>query len=227
MQAIRFALMLISVVAAAVSGPSAAPVAQAEESPLILFLGDSLTAGYGLDPALAFPALIQEKIREQGWDFEILNAGLSGETSAGGLRRINWIMRRKPAMVVLELGANDGLRGVPLESTKRNLQAIIDRARQANPEVEIVLAGMMVPPNLGPHYSDQFQSMFPQLAESNNAYLIPFLLEDVAAQPELNLADGIHPNAQGHQIVAENVWEVLKPILARMAGNDEGEASDR
>ncbi|HSR68474.1 MAG TPA: arylesterase [Acidobacteriota bacterium] len=189
---------------------------QDREKPLILFLGDSLTAGYGLDPALAFPALIQKKIDQEGWSFEVLNAGLSGETSAGGLRRIKWIMRRQPAVMVLELGANDGLRGVPLHSTRRNLQGIIDQARSANPDMKIVLAGMMVPPNLGPHYTETFQSMFEELAEANGLPLIPFLLEGVAAQPNLNLTDGIHPNAEGHKILAENVWEVLKPLLQEM-----------
>ncbi len=180
---------------------------------LILFLGDSLTAGYGIDPALAFPALIQQKIERKGWPFEVLNAGLSGETSAGGLRRINWMLQRDPGVLVLELGANDGLRGFPLEITKRNLQGIISRARRRSPDLKIVLAGMMVPPNLGPDYTRRFQALYQELAEDNSLSLIPFLLEGVAGRPELNLPDGIHPTAQGHQIIAETVWKTLEPVL--------------
>ena len=180
---------------------------------LILFLGDSLTAGYGIDPAQAFPALIQQKIDRKGWPFEVLNAGLSGETSAGGLRRISWMLQRIPGVLVLELGANDGLRGFPLELTKRNLQGIISRARKQLPDLPIVLAGMMVPPNLGPDYTQRFQALYQELAEDNGLSLIPFLLEGVAGKPELNLADGIHPTPQGHKIIAETVWKTLEPVL--------------
>lgn len=192
------------------------PRPSSEDTQHVLFLGDSLCAGYGLDPALAFPALIQQKIRQRGWNFEVLNAGLSGETSSGGLRRVNWLMRRRYDVLVLELGANDGLRGVPLEYTERNLRGIIDRARKRSPNIRVVIAGMMVPPNMGPVYSNQFQSLFPRLAKESNALLVPFLLEGVAGNPELNLADGIHPNAEGHKIVARNVWVVLEPLLDDM-----------
>jgi acyl-CoA thioesterase-1 len=179
----------------------------------VLFFGDSLTAGYGLDPAQAFPALIQAKITAHGWDFQVINAGLSGETTAGGLRRIDWVLRRPIAIFVLALGANDGLRGLPLADAKRNLQAIIDRTRDTYPRVKIVLAGMQVPTNLGREYTTDFRTMFPALAAANNATLLPFLLEGVSGVPALNLPDGIHPNPAGHKIIAENVWQVLEPLL--------------
>lgn len=179
----------------------------------ILFFGDSLTAGYGLDPAQAFPAVIQEKIKARGWDFHVINAGLSGETTAGGLRRIDWVLQRPIAVLVLALGANDGLRGLLVTEAKRNLQAIIDRTKQKYPRAKIVLAGMQVPTNLGREYTTSFRTMFPELAAANNALLIPFLLEGVGGVSALNLPDGIHPNPAGHQIIAENVWKVLEPLL--------------
>lgn len=179
----------------------------------ILFFGNSLTAGYGLNPDLAFPNLIQEKIDEIGASYFVTNAGLSGETSAGGLNRIDWVMNQHIDIFVLELGANDGLRGLPLESTKNNLQGIINKVRKKYPSVQIMIAGMMVPPNMGEDYSGQFVKIFPELAQKNGAYLIPFLLDDVAGNPDLNLPDGIHPNVEGHQIVTDNVWKVLRPLL--------------
>ncbi len=179
----------------------------------VLFFGDSLTAGYGLDPAQAFPALIQEQITARGWDFQVINAGLSGETTAGGLRRIDWVLQRPIAVLVLALGANDGLRGLPLAEAKRNLQAIIDRTRHKYPQVKIVLAGMQVPTNLGREYTTDFRTIFPDLVAANNATLIPFLLEGVGGIPAFNLPDGIHPNPAGHKIIAENVWQVLEPVL--------------
>ncbi len=182
----------------------------------VLFLGDSLSAGYGLDPADSFPALIQQKIREKGWDFEVINTGLSGETTAGGLRRIDWMLRRKIDVLVLELGANDGLRGISLAVTKRNLQGIVNKAKARYPGIRVVIAGMMVPPNLGPDYTAEFQAIFPRLAEDNKATLIPFLLEGVAGRPELNLADGIHPTARGHEVVADTVWKHLEDVLAEL-----------
>lgn len=190
------------------------------EKKLVLFLGDSLTAGYGLDPAMAFPALVQEKIDQAGLPFEVLNAGLSGETSAGGVRRIEWILRRPIAVMVLELGANDGLRGVPVEKTRSNLAQIIQTTRQKSPEVKIILAGMMVPPNLGRFYAESFRSLYTGLAEEYELELIPFLLDGVAGQAELNQADGIHPTAAGHKIVAENVWRVLEPALRKISKSD-------
>ena len=184
---------------------------------MVLFLGDSLSAGFGLPEAAAFPALVQQKIRQYNLDFQVINAGVSGDTSAGGLRRVDWLLRRSVAVLVLELGGNDGLRAVDLEDTRRNLQAIITRFRRENPELKVVIAGMMIPPNLGPRYSQQFQSLFPQLAKANDATLIPFLLEGVGGVPELNLPDGIHPTVEGHKIVADVVWKYLEPVLQSMA----------
>lgn len=185
----------------------------------ILFLGNSLAAGFGLDPELAFPALIQQKIDSLGWNFNVVNAGLSGETSSGGLRRIDWLLQRDVDVLFLELGANDGLRGIPLALTKQNLQAIIARVRAKNPAVKIVIAGMMVPPNLGAEYTRAFRAIFPDLAKRNQAALVPFLLEGVGGVPELNLPDGIHPTAAGHRIVAQNVWKVLRPVLQPLPAN--------
>ena len=192
---------------------SSATADSAASKRAILFLGNSLAAGYGLTPEQAFPALIQQKIDSLDWQFDVINAGLSGETSSGGLRRINWLLKRRIDVLVLELGANDGLRGIPVAQTTENLQAIIDRVKTKNPETKVVIAGMMVPPNMGPDYSAEFENIFSGLAKANSAALIPFLLEGVGGVPELNLPDGIHPTAEGHEIVAENVWEVLKPVL--------------
>ena len=180
----------------------------------VLIFGDSITAGYGLDEEQAFPALLQNKLDQLGWDFNVINGGLSGDTSAGGLRRINWMLREPIDVLVLELGGNDGLRGTSPQVTKQNLQAIIDEVKSQNDAVKVILAGMQIPPNLGQEYTTQFRDVFPSLAEENDADLIPFLLENVGGVPELNLPDGIHPTAEGHKIVAENVWKVLKPVLS-------------
>ena len=200
------------------SGPLSAHRVVVDEG-VVLFFGDSVTAGYGLDPALAFPALVQERISARGWAYRVVNAGVSGETTSGGLRRIDWLLQQKVAVLVLELGANDALRGTDLALTAGNLQAIIDRARARYPKVEVVVAGMRVPPNLGADYTSAFAALFLRLAEVNDAHLIPFLLADVGGVPELNLADGIHPNAQGHRRVADNVWAVLGPILEQLNGS--------
>ncbi len=182
----------------------------------VLFLGDSLSAGYGLtDAADAFPNLIQRKIDQLGWKFEVVNAGVSGDTTAGGLRRVDWLSKRRIDVLVLELGGNDGLRGVALDETRRNLQGIIDRVREKYPEASIVIAGMMIPPNLGPEYTTDFKSIFPELADRNHAALIPFLLDGVGGRPDLNQPDGIHPTEEGHRIVADLVWKYLKPVLQR------------
>jgi acyl-CoA thioesterase-1 len=180
-----------------------------------VFLGVSLSAGFGVEPTVAFTALVAEKIRAAGLPFEVQNAGLSGDTSAGGLRRIDWLLQRPIDVLVLELGANDGLRGLDLKSMKANLQAIIDKAKAKNPGVKIVLAGMQVPPNLGTEYATGFQRVFTELAHDNNAVLIPFLLEGVGGQRELNQADLIHPNPAGHRIIADLVWRTLEPILRK------------
>lgn len=189
-------------------------LAQATNSPkVILFFGDSLTAGYGLSPDQAFPALVEKKCTENATPCKAINAGLSGETSAGGLSRIDWVLRQPIDVFVLELGANDGLRGLPLEQTKQNLQSIIDKVKTKNPKAKIVIAGMLVPPNMGPDYTAGFRKIFPDLAVKNHATLIPFLLQDVAGHEKLNQDDGIHPNIEGHKIVADNVYKVLSPLL--------------
>ncbi len=187
-----------------------------QETKQVLFFGDSITAGYGLEPNQAFPALIQDKIDSVGWDVNVVNAGLSGETSAGGLRRIDWVLNREYDLMILELGGNDGLRGIDLTSTRKNLQGIIDKAQQKYPDMTIILAGIEVPPNLGMDYTEEFRSLYPDLAEANNLQLIPFILKDVGGIPELNLPDGIHPTAEGHKIIAENLWETLKPVIKQL-----------
>jgi acyl-CoA thioesterase-1 len=179
----------------------------------ILFFGNSLTAGMGLDPETAFPALIQEKVDSLGMDYLVINSGLSGETTASGKNRLSWVLNQRIDVFVLELGANDGLRGISLDETRKNLQLIIDRVKEHNPEVVIILAGMQIPPNMGMEYTKEFQRIFPDLAIKNDIVLIPFLLKDVAGIPELNQQDGIHPTEEGQKIVAENVWEVLKSTL--------------
>lgn len=179
----------------------------------IIFYGDSITAGYGLDPELAYPAVVEKSLRDQGHNVKVINAGLSGETSAGGASRINWILRQSVDVFVLELGGNDGLRGLDLASTKKNLQEIIDKVKAKYPDVKLVVAGMMVPPNLGEEYTSEFVDLYPSLAEKNDAILIPFILEDVAGKEQFNLPDGIHPNAEGHKVVGKNVAKKLVPLL--------------
>jgi acyl-CoA thioesterase-1 len=183
---------------------------------VVLALGTSLTAGYGLAAAQAYPALLQQRIDEEGLDFAVVNAGESGSTSAGGLGRLDWHLRRPLAVLLLELGANDGLRGQDVAALERNLQAIIDRAKEAHPDVAVIIAGMEAPPNLGSRYTEEFRSVFPRLARRNDAALIPFLLEGVAGVPDLNQLDGIHPTAEGQQMVAETVWRVLDPLLQQV-----------
>lgn len=180
----------------------------------IVFFGNSLTAGYGLSPEQAFPALIQKKIDSLGLAYNVVNAGVSGETTSGGLTRIDWILQQPVDIFVLELGANDGLRGIPsLSVTRQNLQNIIDRVKAKNSNVKILLAGMQVPPNMGQKYSNEFRDMFPELASKNSIALIPFLLEGVGGEPELNLPNDVHPNEEGSKIVAENVWKELVKLL--------------
>ena len=180
----------------------------------IVFFGDSLTAGYGLeDVDDAFPGIIQSYIDSLKLAYEVVNSGISGETSAGGKNRIDWVLNQKPDIFILELGANDGLRGVPLSETKRNLQTIINTVKTKYPETKIVLAGMQIPPNMGQDYTSEFKNIFPDLAKKNDLYLISFLLENVGSIANLNQSDGIHPTKEGHQILANNVWNVLAPIL--------------
>lgn len=200
------------------AGPPARPpvgaLARPRAKQTILFFGNSLTAGLGVEPEQAFPALIGQKIDSAGLRYAVVNAGLSGETTAGGRSRIGWVLRRQPvAVFVLELGGNDGLRGLPLSDTRRNLQAIIDTVRRRSPSTKIVLAGMQIPPNLGPQYATEFRQLYGELAQKNQLVLIPFLLQGVGGVRALNQPDQIHPTAAGHKIVARTVWQVLQPTL--------------
>jgi acyl-CoA thioesterase-1 len=180
----------------------------------ILFFGNSLTAGYGLeDVSESFPSLIQDKIDSMHLPYKAINGGVSGETSAGGKSRIDWLLKQKIDVFVLELGANDGLRGIPPQETQKNLQDIIDKVKAKYPDVKLVLLGMQIPPNMGKNYANQFKEIYPKLAAKNNMTLLPFLLEGVGGVASLNQPDRIHPNAEGAKIVAENVWRVLEGVL--------------
>lgn len=179
----------------------------------VLFFGTSLTAGYGLDPAMAFPNLVSQKAAASGTPIEALNGGLSGETSAGALRRIDWTLRQPVDIVVLETGGNDALRALDADSLKTNLQAIVARIRRAQPHAKILLAVMEAPPNLGAQYTSRFRQAYADVARQENVTLLPFLLDSVAGRTDLNQADGIHPNERGERIVAENVWRVLAPAV--------------
>lgn len=179
----------------------------------IVVLGDSIAAGYGVELEEAFPALLEEKIRARGLPYRVVNAGVSGDTTASGARRISWVMRNPLDILVLELGGNDGLRGIPPSETAKNLQAIIDKVREKNPAAQILVAGMQMANNMGEEYNNAYRKVFQDVAKKNDAALVPFLLEGVGGKPELNQPDRIHPTAEGHKIVAENVWKVLKPML--------------
>jgi acyl-CoA thioesterase-1 len=180
---------------------------------VILFVGTSLTAGLGLDPEEAYPALVQRKIDAAGLRYRVVNAGVSGETSAGARRRMAWLLRQPVAVLVVETGANDGLRGQDPEATRENIQAILDEARRQSPPPKLVLAAMEALPNYGQEYRRRFRALYPELARKNGAALVPFLLEGVAGDPRLNQPDGVHPTAEGQKVVAENVWRVLRPVL--------------
>ncbi len=193
--------------------PAAAVAVAQDERPVILFVGTSLTAGYGLDPADAFPAVFQKTLDDAGLEYRTVNAGVSGETSAGALRRMDWLLRQEVAILVLETGANDGLRGQDPEATRANIQAIFDRVARQQPPPSLALVAMEALPNYGEDYGRRFRTIFPELAEANGAVFVPFLLEGVAGDPRLNQADGIHPTAEGSKRVAANVWKALEPLL--------------
>jgi acyl-CoA thioesterase-1 len=185
-----------------------------DSQPAIVFLGTSLTAGYGLLESQAFPALIEARLEDTNrFDYRVVNAGVSGDTSAGGLRRLDWLLRLPIAVLVLELGANDMLRGQSVSQLRTNLESILERTRRTHPQVKFLIAGMRAVPNLGPDYVREFDSLFPALAKQFGAGFVPFLLEDVAANRDLNQADGIHPTAKGHSLIAERVWEELEDLL--------------
>lgn len=200
---------------ASTTATSTSATSTAAKKQIVLFYGNSLTAGYGVEPAQAFPALVGQKIDSAGLNYQVVNAGLSGETTAGGKSRISWVMRQPVAVFVLELGGNDGLRGLPLSATRQNLQAIMDTVRRKSPQATIVLAGMQIPPNMGTTYTKEFRELFKELADKNGAVLVPFLLERVGGIAKLNQPDGIHPTPAGHKIVANTVWKILRPVLEK------------
>ena len=189
------------------------PTPEGSDRPVVLFLGTSLTAGYGLPSDEAFPALIQKRIDRAALDYRVVNAGVSGDTSAGGLRRIDWLLKLPIAVLVLELGANDMLRGLDPPAMRRNLQAIIDRTRQAHPDARLLVAGMRALRNLGASYTEVFEASFAEVARTNDAVLLPFLLEGVAGERALNQADDVHPNAEGQKRIAALLWPLLEPLL--------------
>ena len=203
-----------STAAPAPAGPAAPPAARAENTgrPRVVFLGDSLTAGLGLSETEAYPALLQKRLDADGYSWEVVNAGVSGDTSAAGLERADWALDQgRVRVLVLELGANDGLRGLPVAEMKKNLAGIIERAQAKG--IQVLLVGMEAPPNFGPEYTVSFRQVYRDLAKQYHVTLLPFLLDKVAGVPALNQADGIHPNVEGAQIVADNVWTMLKPLV--------------
>jgi acyl-CoA thioesterase-1 len=180
---------------------------------VIAVLGDSLTAGLGVAAEEAFPALLEARLRREGYDYRVVNAGVSGDTTAGGLRRVDWVLRAKPDVVVVALGANDGLRGQPPAAMRDNLAAIVARLRASG--AQVLLAGMLMPPNYGGEYTREFAAVYPEVARRTRVPLMPFLLDGVAAEPRVLQPDGLHPNAAGHQIIAEKLWPYLRPLLRR------------
>ena len=215
MSGIFFRLGLIMAAVGGFARAADQPAANRGAARTIVFFGDSLTAGFGLDEPgeQAFPALIQKKISHARLPWRVVNAGLSGETTSGGLRRVEWVLRQPIDVFVLGLGGNDGLRGIEPAVSRRNLQGIVDRVRAKGPATKIVLAGLVLPPSLGADYARDFAAMYPALAIQNGLPLVPFLLDGVGGSTELNQPDGIHPTAEGHAIVAENVWKILQPLL--------------
>jgi acyl-CoA thioesterase-1 len=191
----------------------AASPALAAADHVVIALGDSLTAGLGVGPDEAYPALLEARLRREGFDYRVVNAGVSGDTSAGGLRRIDWALKLRPEVVIVALGANDGLRGQPAEALRENLARIVERARVGG--ARVLLAGMRVPPNYGDEYARAFAAVYPAVARASGAVLAPFLLDGVAGDPRLNQADGIHPTAEGQRVIAERLWPYLKPLLTK------------
>lgn len=198
---------LVALLAAGLLGGAAAP---ARAEPVVVALGDSLTAGWGVAADEAWPARLQARLRREGYAYRVVNAGVSGDTTAGGLRRLDWVLRARPAIVIVALGTNDGLRGQPPAATRANLEAIVARAQAAG--ARVLLAGLRLPPNYGP-LADAFARVFPEVARRRGVAFLPFLLDGVAADPRLNQADGLHPNAAGHRVIAERLWPHLRPLL--------------
>jgi acyl-CoA thioesterase-1 len=179
----------------------------------VLVFGDSITAGYGVEPSEAYPSRLQEKIKAKGWPFTIVNGGISGDTTASGLSRLNWALRSEPEVMIIALGGNDGLRGTAPETTKKNLQAIIDNARKARPAMTLILCGMRMPPNYGEAYTRRYAAIFDELARKNQIAYVPFLLDKVGGIAAMNQPDRIHPNPAGHRLIADTVWRQLEPVL--------------
>jgi acyl-CoA thioesterase-1 len=195
-------------------GATVATSAEPERKTIVV-VGDSIAAGHGIDPAETFPALLQERIDKKKLAYEVVNAGVSGDTTAGGVRRMTWLLRRRMDVLLVELGGNDGLRGITPKETKANLEKIVGLAREKNPDVQIIVAGMQMPQNMGEEYTREFRAVFAAVAKEKQTKLIPFLLEGVGGKPDLNLPDRIHPNSQGHKVIAATVWVVLEPMLAQ------------
>jgi acyl-CoA thioesterase I len=208
MKSLRAAAIALAIGAAALFVP---PVQGAER--VVVVLGDSLTAGLGVAAEEAWPALLEARLRREGYPYRVVNAGVSGDTSAGGLRRVDWVLRNRPQVAVVALGANDGLRGLDTDAMERNLLAIVGRLQASG--ARVLVAGMRVPTNYGEAYTQAFRDVFPDVARRSNSALMPFLLDGVAADPRLNLPDGIHPNSAGHRVIAERVWPHLIALLAR------------
>jgi len=195
----------------ATSAPRAAARPVPAGAPVVAFLGDSLTAGFGLEESQAYPAVVGELLAERGLPIRVVNGGVSGDTSAGALARVDWLLTQEPEIVVVSIGGNDGLRGQPVDALEANLRAIVRRAKGAG--ARVLIAGQQIPTNYGPEYAGAFRDLYPRVAREEGAELLPFLLEGVAMRPELNLPDGIHPNPEGQRIVARNVAEALEPML--------------
>lgn len=195
------------------TSPTPAVTPTPDARPVIVAFGDSLTAGFGLPEDQAYPTLLQRKVDENGYSYRVVNAGISGDTSAGGVRRIDWMIDKNAKFLILELGGNDALRGQPVSELKKNLSIIIEKAQESG--IIVILAGMEAPPNLGPEYSDEFRRAFRDLARQYKLPFIPFVLDGVGGNPELNQADGIHPNAEGEKIMTNNIWRVLEPLLKK------------
>lgn len=203
--------LLIAIVVAALG--AGALVAGAPAEPIIAALGDSLTAGFGVSAEEAYPARLQARLRREGYPYRVVNAGVSGETTAGGRRRVDWILRLKPEVAIVALGANDGLRGTSVAAMRTNLEEIVGRLRAGG--ARVLLAGMRVPPNYGEDFAREFAAVFPDVARRTGVALMPFLLDGVAADPSLNQGDGIHPNADGHRVIADRIWLHLRPLLRK------------
>jgi acyl-CoA thioesterase-1 len=191
-------------------------------TPVVLFFGTSLTAGLGLDPEQAYPSLIEKKAQAEGVPIKVINAGLSGETTAGALRRIDWVLRSPADLIVIEGGANDALRGLPPDDARANLEQLIAAVRAKQPQVKIALVQMEAPPNFGAAYTRSFHAIYPEVAKKENVSLLPFLLDGVAGIPRLNQPDGVHPNLTGERIVADNVWKGVKPLIAQLDRGSKG-----